>query len=234
MTKSSTKRRSAAVKEEAVLRLLRDEAPDAVSRDTGFPLHQLSAWRLAYTSAGRDALKTNRSARRNSQLALAQRLIAKLALEVENLKKSQDSEGGPKTVMRLSSLISETTGKPFPIKTLCAVLGVPRSSFYYFKRSLSNPPKPKPKADRKKPGPKPALDDHALLAAIRNTIAASPFHSEGYRKIHARLKRAGLKASKHRVLRIMRQVGLLSTPRKLAKQPKTHEETIMPDSINRI
>jgi transposase len=96
MTRNSKNRRSAAVKEEAVLRLLRGEPPDAVSRDTGFPLHQLSAWRLAYTSAGRDALKVNRSARHDSQLALAQRLIAKLALEVEILKKAKALKEGHK------------------------------------------------------------------------------------------------------------------------------------------
>jgi len=53
------KRRSAAVKEEVVLRLLKGEDLELVSRDTGFGLHELTAWRDRYLRGGREALKSH-------------------------------------------------------------------------------------------------------------------------------------------------------------------------------
>jgi putative transposase len=42
-----------------------------------------------------------------------------------------------------------------------------------------------------KRGPKTALTDEELLVAIRAVLAACPFHSEGYRKVHFRLRAQG-------------------------------------------
>ena len=53
------KRRSAAVKEEVVLRLLRGEDLELVSRESGFGLHDLTAWRERYLRGGREALKSH-------------------------------------------------------------------------------------------------------------------------------------------------------------------------------
>ncbi len=52
-----------------------------------------------------------------------------------------------------------------------------------------------------------------LVEAIRELLAASPFHGEGYRKIWARLRFAGIRTSKRRVLRLMREHGLLAPGR---------------------
>src|ERR671919_1984011 len=52
-----------------------------------------------------------------------------------------------------------------------------------------------------------------LVAAIRALLAASPFHGEGHRKIWARLRFAGIRTSKRRVLRLMREHGLLAPAR---------------------
>jgi len=46
-----------------------------------------------------------------------------------------------------------------------------------------------------------------LLEQIRGTLDASPFHGEGHRKVWARLRFAGLRTSRHRVLRLMRERG---------------------------
>jgi len=51
------KRMSAAKKEALVLRLLRGEDLETVSREAGVPLHKLSDWRDAYSAAGREGLK---------------------------------------------------------------------------------------------------------------------------------------------------------------------------------
>jgi len=43
---------------------------------------------------------------------------------------------------------------------------------------------------------------------IRGVLRASPFHGEGYRKAWARLRFEGLRTSKERVRRLMKEHGL--------------------------
>ena len=83
------KRGSVALKEEVVLRLLKGEDLELVSRETGFGLHELSAWRDRYLRGGREALKSHPGDPVNSELDQAKKLIAKLALENEVLKKAR-------------------------------------------------------------------------------------------------------------------------------------------------
>jgi len=52
------------------------------------------------------------------------------------------------------------------------------------------------------------MSDADLVEAIRQVLADSPFHGEGYRKVWARLRHAGLRTSKERVRRLMRENGL--------------------------
>ena len=70
------------------------------------------------------------------------------------------------------------------------------------------------------------MPDAALAAAIRRRLAASPFHGEGYRKIWARLRFAGIRTSKRRVLRLMREHDLLA-PSRVGRPhgPKAHDGT---------
>ena len=83
------KRRSAAVKEEVVLRLLKGEDLELVSRETGFALHELTGWRERYLRGGREALKSHPGDLVNSELDQAKKLIANQALEIEILKKAR-------------------------------------------------------------------------------------------------------------------------------------------------
>ena len=73
-----------------------------------------------------------------------------------------------------------------------------------------------------------------LLQSILEVMAASPFVTEGVKKVHARLRRKGIKASRNRINRIMRERGLLSPQRNEPGEEKTHDGTIIPDSINQI
>jgi transposase InsO family protein len=57
------------------------------------------------------------------------------------------------------------------------------------------------------------MPDAALLAAIRDVLAASPFHGEGHRKVWARLRHRGILTSLRRALRLMRQNDLLAPAR---------------------
>jgi transposase InsO family protein len=54
------------------------------------------------------------------------------------------------------------------------------------------------------------------LEQIRAILAASPFHGEGRRKIWARLRVQGVRTSKPRLLRLMRENELLAPQRQLA------------------
>src|SRR3712207_8337000 len=63
-------------------------------------------------------------------------------------------------------------------------------------------------------GPKPAISDQDLLAAIRADLVRSPWTGEGHRKVWARLRTLdGTQVSRKRVLRLMRQPPLLSPHR---------------------
>jgi hypothetical protein len=57
------------------------------------------------------------------------------------------------------------------------------------------------------------MSDAALVEAIRRVLTNSPFHGEGYRKVWARLRHAGLRTSKERVRRLMRENGLQAATR---------------------
>jgi putative transposase len=57
------------------------------------------------------------------------------------------------------------------------------------------------------------MSDAALVRAIRQMLTDSPFHGEGYRKVWARLRHAGLRTSKERVRRLMRENGLQAATR---------------------
>jgi hypothetical protein len=78
------------------------------------------------------------------------------------------------------------------------------------------------------------MPDGALVEAIRAVLAASPFHGEGHRKVRARLRHhAGVRTSKRRVLRLMREHGL-SAPSRVGspRGPRSHDGTIVPEAVD--
>jgi transposase InsO family protein len=79
------------------------------------------------------------------------------------------------------------------------------------------------------------MADAALVEAIRAILTASPFHGEGHRKVWARLRLAGVRTSKRRVLRLMREHDLLAPSRVGAcRGPRTHDGTIIPETVDTI
>ena len=77
------------------------------------------------------------------------------------------------------------------------------------------------------------MPDAELADAIRAVLAASPFHGEGHRKVRARLRFAGVRASRRRVLRPMRRHGLLAPSRVGSPRgPRSHDGTIIPETID--
>jgi hypothetical protein len=71
------------------------------------------------------------------------------------------------------------------------------------------------------------MPDPQLLAAIRREIAKSPFVGEGHKKLTARLQRRGICTSRKRVLRLMREHGLLApTPKVRRRSRRLHDGRI--------
>ncbi len=86
---AEVKRWSAGRKKEVVLRLLRGEPVDAVSREVGVPIYKLEQWRdraLAGIDAG---LKERENDPLAKQLDEANRRIGELVMEVEILQKER-------------------------------------------------------------------------------------------------------------------------------------------------
>jgi transposase InsO family protein len=77
------------------------------------------------------------------------------------------------------------------------------------------------------------MPDAALADAIRGVLAASPFHGEGHRKVWARLRHGGVRTSRRRVLRLMREHGLLAPSRVGSPRgPRSHDGTIIPETVD--
>jgi transposase-like protein len=77
------------LKEQAVLRLLKGEDMELISRQMGFAMHELAQWREKFILGGREGLKSHPRDPLNAELEQRDKLISKLALENEILKKAR-------------------------------------------------------------------------------------------------------------------------------------------------
>ena len=111
----------------------------------------------------------------------------------------------------MSAATSPGTGLAYGLQRVCAAWGFARSSFYAMK-SRQQATAERPPAKRR--GPKPSISDEALLVAIEADLEASPWEGEGHRKVWARLRVCrGIRVSRKRGLRVMRENNLLSPHR---------------------
>ena len=77
------------------------------------------------------------------------------------------------------------------------------------------------------------MSDAELVEEIRTVITESRFHGEGYRKVWARLRYKGIRTSRARVLRLMRENGLCAKScQGPAQGPRAHDGTIIPDAVD--
>ena len=128
----------------------------------------------------------------------------------------------------MSAVVSISAGCRYGVARVCRVWGVARSGVYRSRRAAVVPPAP-----RRRPGPQGAMDDVGLVTAIRRVLTDSPFHGEGYRKVWARLRHAGLRTSKERVRRLMRENGLSAASRVgRPRGPRNHDGTIIPETVD--
>jgi transposase InsO family protein len=126
----------------------------------------------------------------------------------------------------MSRQTSPATEQVYGLQRVTRIWGVSRATVYRHRRSAAM-------VARKRPGPPGAMADEALVAAIRQLLRDSPFHGEGYRKLWARLRFAGIRTSRRRVLRLMREHGLLAHQRPgAARGPRSHDGTITTERVD--
>ena len=120
---------------------------------------------------------------------------------------------------------SPSTGQLYGLARVCRVWGIARSTVYWQRHEHTRP------AARR--GPVGPCADDELVDHIRCILAASPFPGEGYRKVWARLRHAGIRTSPRRVLRLMRAHHLLAPSRQGHPHgPKAHDGTIIPTQVD--
>ena len=126
----------------------------------------------------------------------------------------------------MSRKVSPSANRGYGVLRVARVWGTSRATLYRHRQGDV--------AGRgRRPGPFGPMPDEALVEAIRALLADSPFHGEGYRKIWARLRFAGIRTSKRRVLRLMRVHGLLA-PGRVGRPhgPRAHDGTIRTERID--
>ncbi len=129
----------------------------------------------------------------------------------------------------MSRTTSPSTDRPYGLARVARTWRVSRATIY---RHRTDAPTPAPQ----RPGPLGPCSDVELVAHIRQQILASRFHGEGYRegyrKIWARLRHAGVRTSARRVRRLMGAHGLLAPHRVGRPRPRAHDGTIVTATVN--
>ena len=120
----------------------------------------------------------------------------------------------------MSRQVSPSTDQVYGLERVARIWGVSRATVYRHRHPLEA-------GGGSRPGPHGAMSDEDLVAEIRTLLQAGPFHGEGYRKLWARLRLAGIRTSRRRVLRLMQEHGLpgASTCRPTARSqgPRRHD-----------
>lgn len=90
-------------KSEAVLRLLRGEDLDVVSRELGVPANKLSEWREAFLAAGEANLKSREPTPQDEEVLRLRALVGDLMMRNELLReKNRAMEAGRPLALRRS------------------------------------------------------------------------------------------------------------------------------------
>jgi len=126
----------------------------------------------------------------------------------------------------MSQTVSPSTSRSYGLARVSRAWRVSRAGVYRFLKRTTSP------AIIRRRGPTGPCRDADLADHIRREIEASDFHGEGYRKLWARLRVAGVRSSPRRVRRVMGENGLLAPHRVGRNQQKTHDGTIVTDKVN--
>ena len=128
----------------------------------------------------------------------------------------------------MSQAVSPITGRSYGLARVARVWRLTRARLYRHRASdgAAAPSRPA------RPGPVGACSDAELVDHIRAQILGSRLHGEGYRKIWARLRHAGIRTAARRVRRLMRQYGLLAPNRVGRPEQRAHDGTITAAAVD--
>jgi putative transposase len=128
----------------------------------------------------------------------------------------------------MSQVISPATGRAYGLARATRVWRLSRATVYRRRTTTGTAALLRP-ARR---GPVGACPDAELIEHIRAQILGSRLHGEGYRKIWARLRHAGIRTAARRVRRLMRQHGLLAPHRVGRPEQRAHDGTITTTAVD--
>ena len=128
----------------------------------------------------------------------------------------------------MSRAASPATGRRCGLAKVARVWRLTRARLYRHRASdgAAAPSRPA------RPGPVGACSDAELVGHIRARILGSRLHGEGYRKIWARLRHAGIRTSARRVRRLMGRHGLLAPHRVGRPERRAHDGTITATAVD--
>ena len=233
------RRMSARRKQSAVLRLLRGEDLELVSRDLAVTAAELSAWRDAFLAPGEASLKSRPADGRDHEIGRLKAKVGDLTManellevKIEHLEAGRPAPGSqhrPRWSVRSGAHGGGRGDEPKGLALRQPVLRRPAGDpgLGHVAGHAVSSSSMRPRRHWRRPGPLGPMPDAALVEAIRKLLADSPFYGEGYRKIWARLRFAGIRTSKRRVLRLTREHGLLA-PGRVGRRhgPRAHDGTI--------
>jgi putative transposase len=132
-------------------------------------------------------------------------------------------------VEAMSRTTSPSSNKPYGVARVVSIWDLVRSTFYAARDRQQRPRK------LQKRGPHQVHSDEELVAEIRQLLSEPIFSGEGYRKIWARLRHKGIRTSKDRTLRLLREHHLLSPARRPEPvRGNPHEGTIVTKAPHRM
>ena len=226
---------SAQQKTEVVLRLLRGEDLVEVSREVQVSPPELEEWRRVFLETGQQGLRRRGRDPGERELTRTRAKLGELTMRLELARELLEKRGYGDELEKLlkrGPRVSPGTGRLYPLTMICEVWRGGRSTVYAARdREESDGP-----AGLKKRGPKTKLSDEELVEEIRQVLKESDFLGEGHRKVRARLRAKGIGVGKNRVLRLMRENGLLAPVRR-GKHPRgdrSHSGRIPTDVPNEL
>ncbi len=128
----------------------------------------------------------------------------------------------------MSQALSPATGRRYGLARVARVWGRSRATVYRHRATARGAASAVPM----RRGPVGACADAELVQHIRAEILGSRLHGEGYRKIWARLRHAGIHTSPRRVRRLMRQHRLLAPHRVGRPDQRAHDGIITPTAVD--
>jgi transposase InsO family protein len=128
----------------------------------------------------------------------------------------------------MSRTVSPATGRAYGLARVARIWRLSRATVYR-RRATDDAAAPARPARR---GPVGACSDAELVGHIRAQILGSRLHGEGYRKIWARLRHAGIRTSARRVRRLMGEHGLLAPHRVGRPERRAHDGTITTAAVD--